>query len=170
MKRVLFLIISVCSLTDIYSQTFEERKRAISIIEDLTYNEYYFDIKCYDKTDISFDPNTSKVEIISTSFLGEDINIVAKTTFYITDLDLSTFKTENVEMDDKLFFPSIRIKAVKGSITTNIVSVNKRKHIYPMSETKYFDELVFNGNKKLPQSQLDKLILNFKTLLGIKSK
>jgi len=163
--KSIFTIIFIVNFT--YSQSIVDKKRAISIIEDLNYNEYYFDIKCYDKSEISYDPLTLKIEINNFTFLGEENNINAKTTFYLTDLDLSTFKVEYFEMDDGLLFCSIRVKALKGSISRHIVTVNKKKHKYPNSDIFYYDELVFDTNRNLPKNQLDKLIANFKILLGI---
>ncbi len=163
--KSIFTIIFIVNFT--FSQSILDKKKAISIIEDLNYNEYYFDIKCYDKSEINYDPLTSKVEINNFTFLGEDNNIKTKTSFYLTDLDLSTFKVEYFEMDDGLLLCSIRVKALKSSISRQIVTINKKKYKYPNSDTFYYDELVFDTNRKLPKNQLDKLIENFKILLGI---
>ena len=67
-----------------------------------------------------------------------------------------------------MYMLDITIKAKEGSITHTMVSVDKKQFIYPVSKTEYRDTLNIGSTKILSQFLLDKLLFNYKILLGIK--
>ncbi|MGL2966923.1 hypothetical protein [Flavobacterium sp. XGLA_31] len=168
MKKIILLIISVSSITNIYSQTIAERNKAISIIEDLTYDEYYLGTKCFEQEKINYDPQTGKIEIESYSYFGEDNNIRVKKVFYISDLYLKTIKIQTAEIEKEKYMLDINIEAKEGSVTQTMVTVDKKQFVYPVSKTEYLNSLNIGSVRTLPQYLLDKLLDNYKILLGIK--
>ena len=170
MKKIILLLVSLLLSANVFSQTVEEKRKAISIIEDLTYEEYYLGIKCFEQVKINFDTQTGRIEIDHYSYLGDDKNIRSKKIFYLSDLDLSTFNFQTAEIEKGKFMLDINIKAKEESITQTVVSVDKKQFMYPVSKTEYLSLLNIGSTKNLSQFLLDKLILNYKILLGVKKQ
>ncbi len=168
MKKIILLVVCLLLSANTFSQTVEEKRKAISIIEDLTYDEYYIATKCIEQIKINFDSKTGRIEIDSYSYFGDDNNVRSKKVFYISDLDLSTFNFQTAEIDKGKFMLDINIKAKEGSITQTLVSVDKSQFTYPVSKTEYLNVLNVGTTKLLSQFLIDKLLLNYKILLGVK--
>lgn len=167
MKKIYLAAFIFLIVLNVNSQTKEQKLKAISIIESLSYEEVFLGEKLVASVKINYDDNTKKIEIIETLTDNVNINNIKKTIFYIDDLELSSLSVDMWKMNSGLFAPIVRVNG-KGSVIEEInIEENKRKFPYPTSETKYLEKLaIFPGTKNLPKELAQKYIENVKVLLG----
>lgn len=166
-KAIIFLAINLIFVGFTFGQTKLERQKAISIIENLMYNEFYLGVKCYEKTEITYNEKEERIEINEIGFFGKDRFTTTKTSFYIDDIDLSSMKYDLLESGEPdLYFVTVNIDAKGKSIEFYMVDTNKSEFPVPVSTTDYRDWLIFSPNKAIPQRLAEKFVENIKTLIG----
>jgi hypothetical protein len=165
-KTIVFIALNLIFVGFTIGQTKLERQKAISIIENLMYNEYYLGVKHYEKTEITYNEIDDRIEINVFAFFGEDKNIKVKTSFYIDDLDLKTMEYDLFEHEDGLLSVLVYINAKGESIEEQMVDTNKSEFPTPVSSTKYRNKLRFSTSKALPKPLAEKFVENIKILIG----
>ena len=165
-KTIIFLAINLIFAGFTFGQTKLERQKAISIIENLMYNEYYLGVKHYEKTEITYNEIDDRIEINLIAFFGKDKNITVKTSLYKDDLDLKSMKYDLFEHEDGLFSVIVYINAKGETIEEYMVDTNKSEFPVPISSTKYLDKLRFSTSKALSKPLAEKFVENIKILIG----
>jgi hypothetical protein len=165
-KTILFITLNLIFIGFTFGQTKLERQKAISLIENLMYNEYYLGVKHYEKTEITYNEIDNRIEINLIAFFGEGKNIKVKTSFYTDDLDLKTMEYDLYEHEDGLISVLVYIDAKGESIEEQMVDTNKSEFPTPISSTKYKDKLRFSTTKALPKPLAEKFVENIKILIG----
>ncbi len=144
-----------------------EVEKAITIIEDLTYEEFYLPHKCFYKTKITITPDGDKIEKVDILYLGKENNTTTTTTFYIEDIDLNSMKFDLVEVEEGLFYVNVQFDAFDNSITEKTLKTNLEKFPAPVSDIAYIKKLRFIPNSKaLPKVLAMKYVENVKVLMG----
>lgn len=165
-KTTFFIALNLIFIGTIYSQTKIEKQKAISIIENLMYNEFYLGVKCYEKTEITYNEIDELIVINKIGFFGKDKHIKTKTTVYLDDIDLSSMKYDLFEHEDGLLDVLVYINSKGEAIEEYIVETNKEAFPLPISDTRYRDKLRFSTSKALPKPLAEKFVENIKILIG----
>lgn len=166
--KIMFLCVLWMSIG--YSQSLSEKKKAISIIEDLSYTEYYIGTKHITSAKIYFEPETNKIEIIDIFYAGEERNTKTKRSFYVEDIDLESMEYEVRKIEEDKCFVTVRFQAKGNVIEINSVDTNLSKFPYPTSKTQYTDELWFYPvGKVLSEYLAMKYVNNIQVLMGAKN-
>ncbi len=167
MRKILQLtFLLIITSINCFSQSGVDRNKAIEIVEELKYHEFYLGNKCYNKTEIDFNSTTERIEITSTDFLGEDQYLINKKIFYLDDIDLSTLVYDLIEVEPNLYYVAIQAKSKGKSIEWKSVEMNKKEFPSPVSKTEYIDKLTFESTRFMPKNLGMKLIENFRIILG----
>ncbi len=169
-KTIIFVALNVCFIGLTFGQTKAEREKAISIVENLFYEEFYLGVKCYNKIDITYHEMDERIEINEIAFFGKDQNIKTKTSFYLDDVDLSSMKYDLYEAEPDLYFVTVQVDAKGKSIEVNSVDTNKDKFPVPVSDSKYVDQFHLSPTgKSLPKRLAEKFVENIGIMLGAES-
>ncbi len=169
-KTIIFLALNLFFVGFIFGQTKAEREKAISIVENLFYEEFYLGVKCYNKIEVTYHEPDKRIEINETAFFGKNQHIKTKTSFYLDDVDLSSMKYDLFEAKPDLFFVTVQLDAKGKSIEVNSVDTNKDKFPLPVSDLKYLDKFRLSpAGKSLPKRLAEKFIENVRILLGAES-
>jgi hypothetical protein len=169
-KTIIFLALNVFFIGLTFGQTKAEREKAISIVENLFYDEFYLGVKCYNKIDITYYETDERIEINEIAFLGKDKHIKIKTSFYLDDVDLSSMKYDLYEAEPDLYFVTVQLDAKGKSIEVYSVNTNKDKFPLPVSDSKYLDKFHLSPTgKSLPKRLALKFVENIRIMLGAES-
>jgi len=170
MKKIYFLcLINLIFIEKLFCQTNIERAKSIAIIENIVYDEVYFDTKTYDKTEITYHELEGRIEFKQTIFASDDLNYIYKTSFYLSDLDLTSLAYDLYELKSGLYVVTLQVKAKGKVVERNKTTVNKEKFPYPTSENDYLEQFDFRPTKAVSESIALKLVENFKILIGAKN-
>jgi len=152
-----------------------EINKAIAIVEDLYYYEYYLGEKAYHKLKISFDERINQVSFEKTFNIGKH-NDKNSYTICLDDIDkksmvLGLTRWNEVapnKKDEDHFLMKVSIKTKDKTIKK--YSVKKSKDFpYPISNNSYIDNLhlhYFGGG--LPYSLANKFARNLSVILDVK--
>jgi hypothetical protein len=169
MKNTLFLLFFFIFSNNTFCQTNIEKAKSIAIIENIVYNEVYFDTKTYEKTVITYHELEGRIEFTETNYASDNINYLYKTSFYLSDLDLTSLVYDLYELKPGLYIVTLQVKAKGKVVEKNITTVDKRKSPYPTSENEYLNKFDFRPTKLVSESIAIKLVENFKILIGAKN-
>ena len=136
---------------------------AIKTIEDLSFDEDTYGVS---KVEVDYDEVTKKITITRSFFLSEDNNGTYKSTFYVEDLNKSTFEAETSSMLDG-YSVFIRIKTHGKNVEFWTKDMDKSKFFKPIVKTEFIDVINLSNNKILPQSFASKYLDSVKILLGL---
>jgi hypothetical protein len=167
MKKI-FIIIALFFFSYINGQTNEERQKAISLVENLFYKEYYLGNKQYQKLEIIYYELEERFEIKKKMFFSEDVIIEDIMSFYLEDINLQTMSYYLSEIKQDEFAVIIELKANENAVEYYTVETNKKEFPVPTSKREYSSKVDFMNGKLLPKSLMKKYVENIKIMLGVK--
>lgn len=165
----IFCLINLSFISNLNAQSKTEKQKAISIIENILYYEYYLGTKCYEKTEIKYYDTEERIEIIQTNYFDENSNFKDKYSFYVNDIDLTSMVYDLYEIEPGLYSVFIQIKAKPKSIEKNQVSIYKKDFPYPTSKNEYLDKIEISSSKTIPENLAIRLLDNLKVLFGVQN-
>ena len=168
-KFLIFCLVNLSFIGTLSAQTKVERQKAIAIIENIMYYEFYLGTKCYEKTEIKYYDTEGRIEINKTNYIDENSNYKYKYSFYLSDLDLTSLVYDLYEYEPGLYFFSVQIKSKPKSIEKNQISIHKKDFPYPTSKNEYLDKLEISCSKAIPENMALRLMENLKILFGAKN-
>ena len=168
-KYLIFCLINLSFIGTLSAQSKVERQKAIAVIENIMYYEYYLGTKCYDKTEIKYYDTEERIEINQSDYIDENSNFKNKYSFYLSDLDLTSLEYDLYENKPGLYFVFVQITAKPKSVELNQISIYKKDFPYPTSKNEYLDKLEISCSKAIPENMALKLVENLKVLFGAKN-
>lgn len=168
-KLFIFYLINLSFISTLCAQSKVEKQKAIAIIENIMYYEFYLGTKCYEKTEITYFDTEERIEINQTNYIDENSNFKNKYSFYLNDLDLTSLVYDLYENEPGLYFVFIQISAKPKSIEKNQVSIYKKDFPYPTSKNEYLDKIEISYSKVIPENIALRLVENLKVLFGAKN-
>lgn len=169
MKAIQFLIFYLCLFSsNSFAQDLEEIMKAISIIESLSYEEYYVGEKCYNQTKITYSEVNKLLIIEDENYVGKDFKIKRKYSVFLNDIDLNSMIVDYQEISTGKYAIKILIRTKDNTIEEYVVETDNSKSPYPKSTSDYTNKLYFSANSKLLSKPLiEKYIQNIQVLLGV---
>ena len=168
-KLFIFCLINLSFISTLSAQSKIEKQKAIAIIENIMYYEYYLGTKCYDKTEITYYDTEERIEINQTNYVDENSNFKNKYSFYLNDLDLTSMVYDLYESEPGLYFVAVQIIAKQKSVELNQISIYKKDFPYPTSKNEYLDKIEILSPKAIPENIALRLVENLKVLFGVKN-
>lgn len=162
MKKILLFITLMLS-SQVFCQTSKEK--AINLIEDILYNEYFLLEKGFDKVEINIDKSLDKLIYKETYHIDNKNIIERKYTVFLDDLYNHSIYYDTFMTDDNLYNVNVRINAKNGSVKFESIEVSEKFPV-PIYDTNYVDYITFFSNKPLSKSYVDKLLESCKILFN----
>lgn len=161
MKRFLLLTLLLCS--QVFSQS--SKVKAINLIEDILYNEYFLLEKGFDKVDVYIDESISKLTYKVTHHIDKKNIIERKYSVFFDDLYNHSIYYDTFMTDDNLYFVNVKINAKNGSVKFENIEVSEKFPV-PIYDTNYVNEIMFHSIRPLSKSHVEKLLESFKILFN----
>jgi hypothetical protein len=168
MKQTIKTLVILLFWNTLFAQN-DEQTKAVAVIENLTYREYYLPDKCYDKTEISFVKNSNRIVIKQTNYLGEDRLITSTNSVFLEDLDSSILYYDIADINGSLYV-LIKVPAKNKTVEKLSVSINKSKSTLTNSTKEYLDYIMIGCTKSLSKNLAQKLVDSYQILFGTKKQ
>lgn len=165
----IFCLINLSFTCTLSAQSNADKKKAIAIIENIMYHEFYLGTKCYEKTEIFYYDVEERIEIIQTNYFDENTIFKNKYSFYLNDLDLSSLVYDITEYEPGLYFVFIQISANPKSVEKNQINIDTKEFPVPTSKNEYLNKIELLSSKAIPENMALRLLENLKILFGVKN-
>lgn len=164
----LFFIVAILFVSSGYSQSVDERQKAIATLESLTYEKIPFSDGGYNKLVFEYFELDERMEITAILFMNSDRHIEHKHVFYLEDLDLNSLTYNFIEWQPGSFLVEARINAKQNSIEKIVSETNLGQNPFPLDESEFLDVMRIVPIKSLSKGLAEKFIKNVQIALGAK--